>query len=71
MLKDGEIDYLIEIRGVYDGWSIAVLKDGTLWNRWANDEQTEAYPGYKRRYEATRKCIEEMQAERNGHVEPS
>ena len=25
---------LIEIRGLYDGWSVAKLPDGTLVNRW-------------------------------------
>jgi len=29
-----DIDYLIEVRGFYDGWSIARLKDGTYVNRW-------------------------------------
>lgn len=29
---------LIEIRGVYDGWSIAEMKDGTLVNRWDEDD---------------------------------
>ena len=32
-----KIDHLIELRGVYDGWSIAVYADGTIKNRWAND----------------------------------
>ena len=35
--------YLIELRGVYDGWSVRVLKDGTRINRWAG------IPGYERR----------------------
>lgn len=26
--------YLIEIRGIYDGWSIGVKHDGTWVNRW-------------------------------------
>ena len=29
-----DIAYLIQIQGVYDGWSIAALKDGTYVNRW-------------------------------------
>lgn len=32
------VAYHIEIPGVYDGWSIAVLEDGTLTNRWAGDD---------------------------------
>ena len=31
-LPEGTI--LIEIREIYDGWSIAKLPDGTLINRW-------------------------------------
>ena len=47
------VDHIIEITGVYDGWSVAVLEDGTRWNRWANDTQDGPEPGYERRYEAT------------------
>ena len=35
-----QIDHLIELRGVYDGWSVAVLKDGTRVNRWAGTQYT-------------------------------
>lgn len=28
------VDHLVEIPGVYDGWSIAVMRDGTQVNRW-------------------------------------
>ena len=31
-LPEGSI--YIEIRGVYDGWSVARLPDGTMINRW-------------------------------------
>ncbi len=30
-----DVDHLIELRGVYDGWSAAVMSDGTFVNRWA------------------------------------
>jgi len=40
ILDDSQIDYLIELRGVYDGWSVAVLKDGTRVNRWAGTDYT-------------------------------
>ncbi len=40
---------LIEIRGIYDGWSIAKLPDGTLVNRWPKDD---------RRYAPTQAVIE-------------
>jgi hypothetical protein len=41
---------LIELRGVYDGWSVAILPNGTVLNRW----DPIAYP---RRYAATEKFI--------------
>lgn len=50
------IDHLIELRGVYDGWIIAVHKDGTLHNRWA-DEDGNAIPGYERQWRATEEAI--------------
>lgn len=39
MLEEVERDdrwavLLIELRGVYDGWSVAVGEDGTMANRW-------------------------------------
>lgn len=30
---------LIEIRGNYDGWSVAKLDDGTLLNRWSPEDR--------------------------------
>ena len=57
--QNAEIDYLIELRGVYDGWSIAVHTDGTLRNRWASADGT-AIEGYERRWEATENAIREM-----------
>ena len=52
------VDHLIELPGVYDGWSIAVFQDGTVLNRWSNDDGTGPEPGYERRYAATQKAIE-------------
>jgi hypothetical protein len=34
-LPEGTI--LIEIRGLYDGWSVAKLPDGSMINRWEPD----------------------------------
>ena len=34
-----EIDHYIEIRGIYDGWSVAKMKDGRLLNRWPPDDR--------------------------------
>lgn len=29
-----EVQILIEVRGIYDGWSVALMNDGTYVNRW-------------------------------------
>lgn len=55
-----QIDYLVELRGVYDGWSIAVYTDGTLKNRWANDAGDGPGPGHERRWKATEEAIAKM-----------
>jgi hypothetical protein len=39
VLDHDTIDHYIEIRGIYDGWSVAKLKDGTLVNRWPVDDR--------------------------------
>jgi hypothetical protein len=52
-----DIDHLIELWGVYDGWSIAVMTDGTLRNRWANETGDGPEPGYERRWGATEAAI--------------
>jgi len=56
-----EVAYLIELRGVYDGWSVARMTDGSLRNRWANEDGTPR-EGYERRFEAAQKYIEGMEA---------
>jgi hypothetical protein len=48
-----DVDTLIEIRGVYDGWSAALLKDGRYVNRW--DAETEP-----RRYRLTEEYLREQ-----------
>lgn len=53
-----EVALLIELRGVYDGWSIAKMKDGRLINRWDENDY---------RFAATEKAIENM---RNSHENP-
>lgn len=53
-----DVAHTIEIPGVYDGWSIAVLKDGTMINRWADTEDpTKPAEGYERRYRMTEEAI--------------
>lgn len=44
----------IEIRGVYDGWSVAELPDGTLLNRWEESDG--------RRYQETEDFIKQYRA---------
>lgn len=34
MIDMEQVEVLIEIAGVYDGWSVAKMKDGSLVNRW-------------------------------------
>lgn len=51
IINGQEVTSIIELRGVYDGWSVAVLADGTLHNRWAGIE------GYERRAEVTQAFI--------------
>lgn len=53
-----DVDHIIELPEVYDGWSIAVLKDGTWWNRWSNDDDTGPREGYERRYRLTQVYID-------------
>lgn len=48
---------LIELHGVYDGWSVKIMSDGRAINRWANADGTPA-EGYERRYKATQAWID-------------
>ena len=50
--RESEIDHVIEIRGIYDGYSITVLKDGTVINRWAG------VPGHEERAARTQEYID-------------
>jgi hypothetical protein len=50
---------LVQLQGVYDGWSIAMLNDGTAVNRWANDDNTGPEPGFERAYAATQAAMDE------------
>lgn len=34
-----EYAVLIEIRGLYDGWSVGVKHDGTMVNRWSPEDK--------------------------------
>lgn len=52
-----DVDHTIELRGVYDGWSIAVLKSGQMINRWENRAGDGPEPGYERRWQATKDAM--------------
>lgn len=58
--SSAEIDHLVEIQGLYDGWSIAVFRDGRVYNRWQSKENC-LLPaeGLQRRYEETEKYIQQ------------
>lgn len=71
-MTDGDVragvSYYIELREVYDGWSIEVLVDGTVRNRWADPETGGPLVGYERRWRATQDVIEVMGAGDGGQV---
>lgn len=65
-----EVAEYIELRHVYDGWSIAHLKDGTWVNRWANPgfrggvtHHAPLSPTLQYRLEAAEKWISEHREE--------
>ena len=45
--------YVIEVRGIYDGWSIGVTRDNEYVNRWDKDDY---------RYLATEEVIENLKS---------
>ena len=47
-----DIVMLYEIRGIYDGWCFAELKDGRLVNRWPEGDH---------RFKATEECMKKME----------
>lgn len=57
-----QVDHFIEIRGIYDGWSIAVMADGRHVNRW----DPETYPG---RYKAAQDFIDMLLGAREEDLE--
>lgn len=57
-IENDQIAYLWQLQGVYDGWSVAVMKDGRYINRWGNDTG-EPIKGYERRWQATDRAIRE------------
>lgn len=37
--EEKDVEYLIEIRGIYDGWSVKKMKDGSYINRWHENDR--------------------------------
>lgn len=54
-VDEDELEAYIEIRSIYDGWSVAKMKDGRLINRWPESDW---------RYEQTQQWIERFKAAR-------
>jgi len=50
-INHDDVETFIELRGVYDGWSIAKMKDGSLINRWDESDH---------RYKRTQRTLEWM-----------
>lgn len=53
-INHDEVESFIELRGVYDGWSIAKMKDGSYANRWPEEDH---------RYKRTQDFIEMLEEE--------
>lgn len=55
-----EVDEFVELRLIYDGWSVLKLKDGTWINRWADPKwrrDAKRSPTIQHRYTATERWI--------------
>lgn len=35
---DENVDHVIQLQGVYDGWSVEIFRDGTARNRWPSED---------------------------------
>jgi hypothetical protein len=53
-----DVGMLCEIRGVYDGWSWAILKDGRAVNRWEPEDG--------RRYRIAQRCVDDFNSGGDG-----
>lgn len=62
-----KIKMLVELRDVYDGYSVTVYEDGTMENRW--DEMVEKFPGgpvWREKQRLTQEWIDAQKEEQNG-----
>lgn len=62
MTEESNIAHLVEFPDIYDGYSVIVMKDGTLINRWAERDGSPT-PGYQWRWAKTQEYIEIMKTE--------
>lgn len=54
-----DIDHVVELQDVYDGYSVIVLKDGTRINRWASQhEANQAEYGREHRWSLTQRYLQ-------------
>ena len=53
-MNDDDVAAFIELRHIYDGWSVAKMKDGTYVNRWPEDD---------RRHKAVQEWLEREEQE--------
>ena len=53
-INHDDVESFIELRGVYDGWSIAKMKDGSYTNRWPESDH---------RFKRTQDFIEMLEEE--------
>ena len=56
-----EVAMTIEVRGIFDGWSVALMRDGRLLNRWPPDD---------RRHQPTQEWIAALAQQATGDKTP-
>lgn len=59
-----DVELVCEVRGLYDGWSWAILKDGSAVNRWARSDYADD-PFYDYRRTETQVWVDNHNSERN------
>ena len=57
-MPDKKVKALVEIRGVYDGWSYILYEDGSMKNRWDPVQDP-------RRYSLTQEVINQQMKDNN------
>lgn len=52
-----QVESLIEVRDIYDGWSVAIMKDGRWLNRWKQPQWEQSSPTIRGRARRTDEWI--------------